>query len=141
MMLYQQFNQQLIQSIMEMNQVNHQMLKDEVRLALFNEETPIYTKDKDTTPTRYLSNGSVKNCFVADGCVIDGTVENSIVARSVRIKKGTVIKNSIILQQSDIGENVHLKNVILDKKVIVRDDKELVGTSEFPIVVGKGRII
>ena len=56
-------------------------------------------------------------------------------------KKGTKIKNSIILQNSEIGENVRLENVILDKKVMVRDNKELVGTTEFPIVVSKGRII
>ena len=111
------------------------------RLALFNEETPIYTKDKDTTPTRYLSNGSVKNCFVADGCVIDGEIENSIIFRSVHVKKGTKIKNSIILQQSDIGENVELENVIVDKKVMIRDNKRLIGTEEFPIVVGKSKVI
>lgn len=130
-----------VSTINEYTKVNHQMLKDEVRLALFNEETPIYTKDKDTTPTRYLSNGSVKNCFVADGCVIDGEIENSIIFRSVHIKKGTKIKNSIILQQSDIGENVELENVIVDKKVMIRDNKRLVGTEEFPIVVGKSKVI
>ena len=131
----------MIKSINEYYQTSMDILNKEVRESLFNKNQPIYTKNKDTTPTRYLSNAEVNNSFIADGCVIDGIVENSIVARSVRIKKGTVIKNSIILQQSDIGENVTLKNVILDKKVIVRDEKELVGTSEFPIVVGKGRII
>ena len=45
------------------------------------------------------------------------------------------------MQQSDIGEDIRLENVILDKKVIVRDNKELVGTDSFPIVVGKGRLI
>ena len=58
----------------------------EVRDEIFNEIHPIYTKDKDTTPTRYLSNGSVKNCFVADGCIIDGEIENSIKTRSEQRK-------------------------------------------------------
>ena len=118
-----------------------EILNKEVREELFNQLHPIYTKDKDTTPTRYLSSANVKNCFIADGCVVDGTIENSIIFRSVKIKKGTTIRNSIILQQSDIGENVRLENVILDKKVVIRDDKELVGTKEFPVVVGKGRVI
>lgn len=118
-----------------------EILNSRVREELFNKEHPIYTKDKDTTPTRYLNNSQVKNCFVADGCIIDGVVENSIIFRNVKVKKGSSIENSIILQQSDIGENVHLKNVILDKKVIVRDHSELVGTKEFPIIVGKGKII
>ena len=93
------------------------------------------------TPSRYLSNSNVKNCFIADGCTIDGTVENSIIFRSVKIDKGTTIKNSIVLQQSDIGENVRLENVILDKLVIVRNNRELVGTKDFPVIVGKGKII
>ena len=118
-----------------------EILNKEVREELFNPLHPIYTKDKDTTPTRYLSSANVKNCFIADGCVIDGIIENSIIFRSVKIKKGTTIRNSIILQQSDIGENVRLENVILDKKVVIRDDKELVGTKEFSVVVGKGRVI
>jgi glucose-1-phosphate adenylyltransferase len=130
-----------ISTINEYKQVNMEILTKEVRDEIFNEVHPIYTKDKDTTPTRYLSNGSVKNCFVADGCIIDGEVENSIIFRSVHIKKGTVIKDSIIMQQSEIGENVNLENVIIDKKVIVRDSKRLIGTDEFPIIVGKSKII
>lgn len=118
-----------------------EILNQDVREELFTSAHPIYTKDKDTTPTRYLNNACVKNCFVADGCLIDGEIENSIIFRNVKIKKGSVIQNSIILQQSDIGENVHLKNVVLDKKVIIRDDSELVGTKDFPVIVGKGKII
>ena len=130
-----------ISNINDYYNTSMELLNKDVRDQLFNKEHPIYTKDKDSTPTKYLSNSSVTNSFVADGCIVDGVVENSIIFRGVRIKKGTVIKNSIILQQSDIGENVKLKNVILDKKTMIRDEKELVGTEEFPIVVGKGKII
>lgn len=131
----------MIKSINEYYQASMEILNKEVRDTLFNSKTPIYTKDKDSTPTRYLSNAKVSNSLIADGCIIDGEVSNSIIARGVKIKKGTVITNSIILQQSDIGENVKLKNVILDKKVIIRDNKELVGTDDYQVVVGKGKII
>lgn len=130
-----------ISSVNDYYNTSMELLKKDVRIQLFNKAHPIYTKDKDSTPTKYLANSNVTNSFVADGCIIDGTVENSIIFRGVRVKKGCVIKNSIILQQSDIGENVKLKNVILDKKTMIRDDKELVGTEDFPIVVGKGMII
>ena len=73
--------------------------------------------------------------------IADGEIENSIIFRSVVIKKGSVIKDSIILQQTEIGENVTLENVIVDKKVIVRDNKRLIGTEDFPVVVGKGKVI
>ena len=131
----------MIKSVNEYYQTSMDVLNKDVRDNLFNKDHPIYTKDKDSTPTRYLTNAKVTNSFVADGCIIDGTIENSIIARGVRIKKGSVIKNSIILQQSDIGSNVSLKHVIVDKKAIIRDDKELVGTEDFSIVVSKGRII
>ena len=131
----------MIKSINEYYQTSMDVLNKEVRDTLFNKDHPIYTKDKDSTPTRYLTNAQISNSFVADGCIIDGVVENSIIARGVKIKKGCVIENSIILQQSDIGSNVHLKHVIADKKVIVRENKELVGTEDFPIVVEKGRVI
>ena len=128
-------------SINDYYKASMEILDKEVRNELFNESHPIYTKDKDSTPTRYYQNSMVKNCFVADGCSVDGHIENSIIFRSVKVKKGTTIKNSIILQNSEIGENVRLENVILDKKVIVRDNKELVGTQDFPVLVGKGKII
>ena len=57
------------------------------------------------------------------------------------LKKCAVFHEKDAQKQSDIGENVRLENVILDKKVVIRDDKELVGTKEFPVVVGKGRVI
>ena len=131
----------MVKSVDDYYNISMDILTKEVRDELFNKHHPIYTKDKDSTPTRYLSNAKINNSLIADGCVIDGTVVNSIVARGVRVKKDCVIENSIIMQQSDIGEGVHLRNVIADKKVIVRDNKELVGTEQFPIVVGKGRII
>ena len=131
----------MILNLNDYYQENMAILNRNVRETIFNQAHPIYTKDKDTTPTCYLSGANVSNSFVADGCRIDGTVKNSILFRNVVVKKGAVIENSIILQQSEIGENVHLKSVITDKKVIVRDNKELVGTEDFPIVVGKGRII
>ena len=131
----------MVKSIDDYYNISMDILTKDVRDELFSKDHPIYTKDKDSTPTRYLTNAKVSNSLVADGCVIDGSVVNSIIARGVKVKKGCLIENSIIMQQSDIGENVHLKNVIIDKKVIVRENKELVGTEQFPIVVGKGRII
>lgn len=118
-----------------------EILKKDVRNELFKTDLPIYTKDKDMTPTRYKTNAKVTNSFVADGCDIDGEVTNSIIFRGVSIGKNTKIKDSIILQQSEIGDNVRLENVIIDKKVIVRNNKELVGTKSFPVIVGKGKII
>ncbi|MEZ4508293.1 MAG: hypothetical protein R2881_01150 [Eubacteriales bacterium] len=71
----------------------------------FNPSHPIYTKVKDEVSAKYGENAVVKNAMLADGCQIDGTVENSIVFRGVSVKKGAVVKNSILMQGVSIGEN------------------------------------
>ena len=83
----------------------------------------------------------VKNCLVADGCVIEGKVENCILFRGVRVRKGAVVTNSILMQGTDIEENVQLDNVILDKGVVVRRDRRLLGTPNFPVVIRKNAVV
>ena len=132
---------QRIADIGDFYRVNMEILKQEAREKLFQADNTIYTKVKDTIPTTYLKNAKVKNSFIADGCVIDGTVENCILFRGVKVKKGAVLKNCIILQQSEILANCHLENVITDKLVLINEGKTLIGTKDFPIVVPKEKVI
>ncbi len=120
---------------------NMDVLTKQTRENLFNSAHKIYTKIKDMVPTTYLNNANVKNSFIADGCEIDGTVENCIIFRGVKIKKGTVVKNSIIMQQTEILSNCHLENVIADKLVLINEGRTIVGTEDFPIVIPKGKVI
>ncbi|MBD1383564.1 GlgC family sugar phosphate nucleotidyltransferase [Metabacillus arenae] len=117
-----------------------EILQPDIWKQLFLKGHPIYTKVKDEPPTKYLKSSSVKNSIVANGSVIEGHVENSVIFRGVRIGKGTVIKNSIIMQKSQIGEDCVLENVILDKDVKVGDGIELKGTPTQPNVLIKGTI-
>ena len=105
---------------------------------LFIDHQPIYTKVKDEPPTRYLKSSSIKHAMVANGCIIDGTVENSIISRGVKIGKGAVIKNSIIMQKCTIGDNCILDSAILDKDVKVEKGTVMKGTSQIPLVIRKG---
>ena len=108
---------------------------------LFGYEFPIYTKVKDETPTRYGERAIVSNCLIADGCKIDGVVANSILFRGVTISKNVKISNSIIMQGSEIHDRSTLDNVILDKDVIVRSGKKLIGQPDFPVVIPKGGVV
>ncbi|MCH5152402.1 MAG: glucose-1-phosphate adenylyltransferase subunit GlgD [Clostridiales bacterium] len=101
----------------------------------------IYTKVGDTAPTKYLEGAVVKNSLIADGCTIEGTVENSILFRGVKVGKGTVIKNSVIMQKTVIGSNVKLDSVITDKNVVIRDRRNLSGCAELPYFVAKGTML
>lgn len=102
---------------------------------------PIYTKVRNSAPTRYAESSVVKNSLVADGCIIDGTVENSIIFRGVKISRSATVKNSILFQDTVIGENVFLNCVITDKNVVIRDGRILSGHETLPFFVEKNRLV
>ena len=112
------------------------LLKSEVREELFN-SNPVYTKVRDEAPARYLEGAKVSNSLIADGCVIEGTVENSILFRGVHIGRDTVVRNSVLMQDDDILDSVELDSVILDKDVTIRSHGRLIGQTHYPIVIGK----
>lgn len=116
---------------------NMQLLNLDTSKELFFRNGLIYTKVKDEPPTKYAVNAKVINSLVANGCVVDGQVENSIIFRGVQIKKGAVIKNSIVMQNCLIEEDTFLRNVILDKGVKITRDKQLNGDESHPIVIEK----
>ena len=117
------------------------LLEPDVRNGLFMPERPTYTKLRNSAPTRYTGDAKVVNSYVADGCVIEGTVENSILFRGVRVGKGTVIKNSILMQDTFTGNNVSLNCVISDKNVVIRDGRVLSGHDSMPFFISKGRMV
>lgn len=111
------------------------------RKDIFISHDKIFTKSKDRIPTRYLKDACVSNSIIADGCVINGKVENSIIFRGVTVNKGAVIKNSIIMQDSIVSADANLGCCILDKNCVIREGKTLIGQTDFPLVVGKNRTI
>ena len=114
----------------------------ENRSMLFDvRNRPIYTKVRNSAPTRYSTTSSVKNSLIADGCIIDGSVENSILFRGVKVSRGASIKNSILFQDTIIGENVFTNCIITDKNVVVRDGRILSGHESLPFFIEKGKMI
>ena len=116
---------------------NMKLLDDANLDALFG-ANPIYTKIRDDNPTRYISGANVKNVMVADGCVIEGEVENSILFRGVKVAKGAKVKNSILMQDSVIEAGADVEYLITDKNVTISADKELKGTDTYPVYITKG---
>ncbi len=115
------------------------MLTQEAREGLFAvKNRPVLTKVRNSSPTVYKEGADAKNSFIADGCVIEGTVENSILFRGVKVGKGTVVKNSILMQDTYTGSDVTLNCVITDKNVVIRDGRHLSGHETMPFFVGKG---
>lgn len=120
---------------------NMEMLKPEVMHELFAGESKVYTKIKDEVPAKYNDEAEVRNSIVADGCIIEGMVENSVLFRGVNVKKGAVIKDSIIMQGTVVEENAQLQYVILDKEVCITHGKQLKGDPAWPVIVGKNVVV
>lgn len=118
---------------------NMELLDPKTNKELFGVEGfPIYTKVRNSAPTKYTENARVKNSYVADGCVVDGVVENSIIFRGVKVGRGSVIRNSIVLQDTVIGEDVTMNCVITDKNVIIHNGRSLSGHETLPFFIAKG---
>ncbi|HIV30399.1 MAG TPA: glucose-1-phosphate adenylyltransferase subunit GlgD [Candidatus Pullichristensenella excrementipullorum] len=125
-----------IETIKSYFRCNMDLLDYNVRQELFK-KSPVYTKTRDDVPAVYREGNSVKNSLVADGCVIEGSVENCVLFRGVHIGRNASVKNAIIMQDSEIEDSVELENVILDKNVTVRAHGRLIGQVQYPIVIGK----
>lgn len=119
---------------------NMRLLQEGSMDALFG-PAPIYTKIRDDNPTRYLEGSSVKNSLLADGCVIEGSVENSVLFRGCKIKKGAVVNNCVLMQDTVVEPNCNVEYVVTDKNVHITEDKKLTGTDTFPVFVAKGHSV
>lgn len=126
-----------INSINSFYRANMDMLNLEINRDLFFQNGKIYTKVQDEAPTKYENTSTVSNTLIANGCIIKGTVESSILFRRVKVEKNANIKNSIVMQSCIIGENAKLSNAILDKNVLVETDKDLRGHESMPLVLEK----
>ncbi len=119
---------------------NMRLLEPGSMEALFG-GAPIYTKIRDDNPTRYLEGSSVKNSLLADGCVVEGTVENCVLFRGCQVKKGAVVKNCVLMQDTVVEPDCHVEYVVTDKNVHITEGKKLSGTDTFPVFIAKGHSV
>ncbi len=122
-------------------QNNLRLAEEKVRKDIFRNDRPIYTKVRDEIPSFYGEESQVNDCIIADGCRIEGRVENSVLFRDVKVRKGAVVKNCVVMQGTEIGRNCQIDSVITDKDVTLCDGVELKGASNSPIVIKKGETV
>ncbi len=116
-------------------------LLDENNLDGLFGTNPVYTKIRDDNPTRYISGAVAKNIMAADGCVIEGEVENSVLFRGVKIGKGAKVKNCVLMQDTVVEAGANIEYVISDKNVVISAGKEVKGTDTFPVYVEKYKTV
>ena len=117
------------------------LLKKDVRDDLFGANHPVYTKVRDRVPCYYGEEAELDDCLIADGCMLEGKVEDSVLFRQVSIGEGAEVEDCIIMNDCVIGKGAKLKYVILDKEVTVTPGAKLYGTKEHPIVIKKGETV
>ncbi|MCF0131703.1 MAG: glucose-1-phosphate adenylyltransferase subunit GlgD [Pseudobutyrivibrio sp.] len=130
----------VIDGVKEYFDENMKLLNEQNADALFGGNR-VHTKIRDDNPTRYTDTAFAKNVMAADGCVIEGKVENCILFRGVHIKKGAVVRNCVLMQDTVVGEGAVLEYVITDKNVTVSPNQDLSGTNIFPALVPKGKTV
>ncbi|MCD8307065.1 MAG: glucose-1-phosphate adenylyltransferase subunit GlgD [Clostridia bacterium] len=119
---------------------NMDLLKSDVRDEIFGGRD-VYTKVNDSIPAKFMPSSVVRNSLVSDGCFIEGTVINSILFRGVKIGKGTVVRNCILMTDTQVGDKVTLDYVITDKNSVIRDQRTLAGCEIQPYFINKGSMI
>ena len=118
-------------------QTNMDFLKPEIRNYFFKQEPAIKTKIADVPPAKYNPGATVKNSLVSSGCIINGTVENSVLFRDVFVGNNCVIKNSIILNDVYLGDNTYIENCIVESRDTIRANTRHVGENGVKVVVEK----
>lgn len=127
----------VISSLRSYFAVSMELFHSGYRAELFRTDRPVFTKLRDDAPTLYQPGCRVANSLIADGCVIEGTVENSIVFRGARIARNAVVRNSIIMQGGYVADGASVNCAILDKNVTVRPNRDLSGAENYPFFIGK----
>ena len=126
-----------IDSLTSFFKANYDLLNKNIRNEIFGAHD-VYTKVNDSAPAKFTDTAKVKNSLVSDGCLIEGTVENCILFRGVKVGKGSVLKNCIIFSENIIGENCNLQYVLSDKECIITDNRVLAGCEIQPYFINKG---
>lgn len=127
-----------IDSMLSYYRANMALLNLDNRNALYKQNTPIYTKSSDYGPVKYGLSTEISNCLIADGSIIDGTVENSVIFRGVKVAKGAKVSGCILMQGSTVDKGANISNVITDKIVEIGEEKVLTGSETYPLYINKG---
>ena len=117
------------------------LLDKDTAYGIFHANHDIYTKVRDRVPTYYGEGCDVENSLIADGCMLEGEVKNAVLFRQVSVAAGAKVTDSIIMNDTVVGEGAQLQYVILDKNVTVKPGAKLIGTPKAPIVIKRGETV
>ena len=127
-----------LNSVQSYFKANQMLIDPENAKKVFVDKRSIYTKVSDNAPVKYDLNCKVKSSLIADGCIIEGEVENSVLFRGVKVGKGAKVKNCILMQGTVVGNNAELNYLITDKNVNISENHAVSSSPNYPMYVAKG---
>ncbi len=127
-----------IASVQDYYDTNMDFLKPEIRDYFFKQYPDIYSKVDDLPPAKYNVGSHVKNSLISSGCIVNGTVEDSVIFKKTYIGNNCYIKNSIILNDVYIGDNTHIENCIVESRDTIRANSYHKGEDGIKIVIEHG---
>ena len=130
-----------IYSVAEYYSRSMELIDPKKRACLFNPARPIRTKDRSDASTYYGSDSDCVSSLVADGCVIEGRVRNSILFRGVRVERGAEVSNCVLMQDGIVRSGSILKYIIADKQVEIMANRTLMGHEKYPLAISKMSIV
>jgi glucose-1-phosphate adenylyltransferase len=128
---------EIIDSMKTYYKANADMMDRDICHEVFDLERPIYTKEMNVSSTYIDPDGKCVSSLVADGCTVEGSVENCIIFRGVSVAKGASVKNCILMQGVSVGKNARLECIVADKNVKFTEGCTLIGSEKYPMAVGK----
>lgn len=132
---------QIVKDTSSYFKANLDLLEKDCYRELFYKNGKVMTKTKDEPPTLYMNKPRVENSLIANGCFVEGDVENSVIFRGVKIEKGAIVKNSIIMQKSEIKAGAVVINSIIDKYAVIEEEVSIVGSINQPFIVEKNGLV
>lgn len=130
-----------MESTREYYQNNLRLLQPQVRQGLFKSGTPVYTSVRNEVPAYFGDQAKMGNCIIGDGCSIEGSVDESVLFRNVKVEAGVTLKHCVAMQGCVIGAGAQIAYAVLDKGVVVRPGSMLIGTWEHPVIISKGETV
>jgi glucose-1-phosphate adenylyltransferase len=127
-----------IASVEDYYRTNMDFLKAQIRNFFFRQYPEVHSRAADLPPAKYNVGVNIKNSLLSSGCIVNGTVENSILFHQVYVGNNCVIRNSLILNDVYIGDNTIIENCIVESGDTIQANSCYRGENCIKIVIEKG---
>ncbi len=115
-------------------EANMDLLGEKPKFDIFDKNWRIYSKSTNKPSQVIGDKAIIENSLITEGCVINGTVENSILFQGVVVEEGAVVKDSVVMCDSIIKKDGSVSRAICGRHVVVEEGKKVAGDKEIALI-------